>query len=317
MKTGVMKKKNYIISMILKSYSIIKKTLASLFLIFSLLNTINGQNYKFRHLGEDEGLHQSNVTSIIQDSIGFLWFGTEDGLYKYDGYNLKVFLSNPSDNYSLTDNFITTLLEDGNDIWIGTKNGLNKYSKQKNTFSRYLHNELDNNSINDNIIHKLIKDNNNRIWCGTEALNLYSRDNNNFIRIALPYNKSDPLTVPYVNSISEDSKGFLWISASNGLYKFDPANFEYLPFPFDKKLNEGFDSQSYYYFLEDSKQNYWIGSQTNGLFHIDNSKNKLYHFKHDPLNVYSISGNMINDIMIDVDNNLWISTTTGLSLLKS
>src|SRR4051794_29079206 len=91
------------------------------------------QYVKFDHLSTDAGLSHSNVTSILQDSRGFMWFGTEDGLNKYDGYKFIVYKNDPQKNNSLNNNHVNDIIEDNNgDLWIATsEGGLNKYDRQK------------------------------------------------------------------------------------------------------------------------------------------------------------------------------------------
>src|SRR5687768_15023470 len=94
------------------------------------------QNFKFEHLNTYDGLAQSNVLCILQDSRGFMWFGTSGGLNKYDGYNFTLYKNDSKDPHSISSNYITSIAEDANgDLWIGTWNGLNKYDRAKNLFT--------------------------------------------------------------------------------------------------------------------------------------------------------------------------------------
>src|ERR1700694_439722 len=82
------------------------------------------QHVKFRHMGTADGLSQSDVTCILQDSRGFMWFGTRDGLNKYDGYQFTVYKNNSGDEHTLANNFIMDMIEDAKGyIWIGTWGG--------------------------------------------------------------------------------------------------------------------------------------------------------------------------------------------------
>ena len=98
-----------------------------LFIFHSLL--FSKDELIFDHLTVDDGLSQSSVTCIFQDSKGFMWFGTQDGLNRYDGYNFKIFKNNPSDSMSLTNNFIFSIFEDQSEIlYIETQGGtLHRY----------------------------------------------------------------------------------------------------------------------------------------------------------------------------------------------
>src|SRR5258705_8471889 len=97
-----------------------------LFFLLAIGFYSNGQreNVKFAHLDINSGLSQSNVLCILQDSRGFIWFGTEDGLNKYDGYNFTVYKNDPEKNNSLSNSYINDIAEDNNgDLWIATLDG--------------------------------------------------------------------------------------------------------------------------------------------------------------------------------------------------
>ena len=92
---------------------------------------------KFEHLSLEQGLSQSAVICLLQDSRGFMWFGTEDGLSKYDGYDFVVYRHDPQDPQSLSDNFVESIYEDQSQVlWIGTRGGgLNQFDREKETFT--------------------------------------------------------------------------------------------------------------------------------------------------------------------------------------
>jgi len=113
-----------------------------IFLLFAVLGSFQSyaQGRRFLHLTTADGLPQNSVECFAQDSAGFLWIGTQDGLVRYDGYEMKVFRSNPEDSTSLSDNFITALsIDHEGDLWVGTRNGLNYYDREKNGFIKFYH----------------------------------------------------------------------------------------------------------------------------------------------------------------------------------
>ena len=108
------------------------------FCLFTLKSTGQEPDILFSHLTMDDGLSYNTVTSIFQDSKGFLWIGTSYGLNRYDGYNFKVFLPESSNPNSISSRSIITLCEDKNgSIWIGTTNGVNRYDWTTEKFYRY------------------------------------------------------------------------------------------------------------------------------------------------------------------------------------
>ena len=124
----------------------------------------------FEQIFLDHGLSQSIVKCILQDEIGFMYFGTEDGLNRYDGYNFTVIRNDPENLNSISYNDINTIFEDhlGN-IWIGTFNaGLNKYDPDNNMVTRFVNEPNNINSISHNNINAIIEDNDGAIWIGTD-----------------------------------------------------------------------------------------------------------------------------------------------------
>ncbi|MEO6330051.1 MAG: two-component regulator propeller domain-containing protein [Ginsengibacter sp.] len=117
------------------------------FFLFFLLNCIclcafpQKQNIKFEHLDINSGLSQNYIYCILQDSRGFMWFGTSDGLNKYDGYKFTIFKNNAKDNNSISNNFITGIVEDSKGIiWVSTRGGgLNRYDRETNKFTHFKH----------------------------------------------------------------------------------------------------------------------------------------------------------------------------------
>ncbi|MDP4764252.1 MAG: hypothetical protein NWR97_11360 [Salibacteraceae bacterium] len=99
----------------------------------------SAQDKRFRSITTKDGLPQNSVDVIVQDSLGFIWIGTQDGLARYDSYEMQVFRNEAQNPTSLSDNFITSLLVDSqNGLWVGTRNGLNYFDGKSNTFKRFL-----------------------------------------------------------------------------------------------------------------------------------------------------------------------------------
>jgi ligand-binding sensor domain-containing protein len=122
-------------------YLFIKKFTLCSALLFSVVlllnNEVSAQNkaVKFTSLTIENGLSQSDVKCIIKDHLGFMWFSTDDGLNRYDGYNFTIYRHNPKDPHSLPANNITRILEDkeGN-IWVGSGTGISEYNQNTNSF---------------------------------------------------------------------------------------------------------------------------------------------------------------------------------------
>jgi ligand-binding sensor domain-containing protein len=146
-----------------------KKNKFSLLLIYFLItftSVADSQTLPFGHISVEEGLSNSFVNCVIQDRTGFLWFGTDDGLNRFDGYELKVYRNNPDDKGSISENIIWALWEDySGNIWIGTKTGgLNKYDPVTDKFKHW---DLDSESTEEINITNLYEDSKRNIWIGT------------------------------------------------------------------------------------------------------------------------------------------------------
>ncbi|MEI6291109.1 MAG: two-component regulator propeller domain-containing protein, partial [Chloroflexota bacterium] len=165
---------------------------------------------RFSVLSLEEGLSQSVVNCILQDRLGFLWLGTQDGLNRYDGYNFKIYKPDPNDPNSISDGWINALYEDKNGfLWIGTaQGGLNKYDPLTGKFTRFQHNPKDDASLSIGEINAILEDNSGKLWVGTDTgLNRFDPTDGTFTRFQ--NNPDDPgsLSDNHVDAIFQDKQG--------------------------------------------------------------------------------------------------------------
>ena len=173
----------------------------------------------FEHISLEQGLSQSSVYAIAQDSLGFLWFGTQDGLDRYDGYSFKIFRNNPRDSTSVSYNYISRLMVDREgSLWVGTLGGgVSVYDQTTGRFAQYLHKPGDRSSLSSNKIHAIYQDREGTVWIGTEdGLNRFDPATGTFRRYLLHGNDSDTIRDDFVSSIFEDREGRFWIGSING-----------------------------------------------------------------------------------------------------
>ncbi|MCB0293426.1 MAG: histidine kinase, partial [Calditrichaeota bacterium] len=125
-------------------------------------------NIRFDRISIEDGLSQSTIYAILQDRQGFMWFGTQDGLNKFDGYRFTVYKNDPDDLTTIADNFIRAIYEDhdGN-LWIGTNGGLNRFDPNTETFTRFQHDPNDPHSLSDDIVRAIYEDEAGVMWLGT------------------------------------------------------------------------------------------------------------------------------------------------------
>ncbi len=284
----------------------------------SLLTKVKtGGQVKFENLSINDGLSQVTIYSILQDHRGFMWFGTRDGLNKYDGYHFTVYRHQPYDTTSLTHNKINALLEDHKGIiWVGTDNGLNIYNRELDCFQRLLNDSLNLLKVGHNIINTIYEDHGGNLWIGTEnGLYKINRDRNKSIIYKSVKNDSETLTDNHISVIFEDSQGALWIGTNSGLnYKLSGTE-KFLRFQHNLYNPNTICDNHIKDVHEDESGNIWIATG-NGLCMYDRKKNRFHTFKHSRYNKNSLPNNTINTILQDKKNILWLGTEFGLSLLN-
>ncbi len=287
-----------------------------LLLAISSFTFCQKKQLEFDHFKTNEGLSQSNVLCILQDSRGFMWFGTREGLNMYDGYKFTVYKNDSKNKNSISGNFISAIIQshDGN-IWIATwGGGLCKYNVEKDQFISYKHDEKNSSSISSDHINTVAEDNEGNIWAGTEdaGLNMLNTKTNQFVHYRHNKNNSGSLSDDYIRVAFQDSEHNFWIGTTNGgLNLFNAATKTFTRFQHDSKDNTSLSYNNVYTIFEDSKHRLWIGTDGGGLNLFDKTTNKFILFKNDITNTNSLPNNEVYAINEDRYHNLWIGTENG------
>lgn len=275
-------------------------------------------NLRFQHITTEQGLSQNTIDCIMQDSRGFMWFGTWNGLNRYDGYNFLVFKSE-NRQQGLSNNFIYSICEDNDgNIWAGTKNGLNKISHQTNAIENFYHARNERNSISDNCINAVYCDNQGSVWVGTAGSGLdkikTDKEDGKYLITHYRNDRSNPNSLPgnLVNAILQDKKGFLWVGTNEGLGWMNTATGKFNIFRNNPLYSNSISSNTIFSLFEDKAGIIWIGTN-NGLNRYDPMKGIFTHFLTDPDNPGSISHLTVNAISEDIDGNLLVGTLGGLN----
>lgn len=267
--------------------------------------TTVGQKLKFEHISIEDGLSQGTVNAVIQDAQGFLWFGTEDGLNRYNGYAFKIFKHDPDDANSLSNNFIWTLGEDhSGNLWVGTDGGgLNKFDPESETFTRYLHNPRDSTSLSDDSVQCIFVDSGGTVWIGTwgGGLNKYVPETNSFKRYSVRTNK--------VWAILQDSRGELWLGTDGaGLAQLEPASETFNYYVPDSERQIDSVSVVVTSIVEDRNDDLWIGTYGSGLCKFNYAAKTFAQYRHDPDDPHSISEDVVWALHEDSQGILWVGT---------
>ncbi|MCU7495690.1 MAG: GGDEF domain-containing protein [Ignavibacteria bacterium] len=268
---------------------------------------------KFSRISVDQGLSQSSVFSICQDKKGFLWFGTLEGLNKYDGYNFTVFRANQPAENSLSSSTIFKLYEDRQGtLWIGTLGGgLTRYNKDKENFTSYLNNPADPASLSNNNVRAIFEASDGKLWVGTNnGLNILDRKTGRFEHFFNNAQDLKSLSNNYVWSIYEDSRRQIWIGTYGGLNRYDPKTRGFIRYTYQEGQKNGLSNNYVWDILEDSKHRLWLGTN-NGLNLFDRNTNRFTVFKKNPADPSSISQNNIWRIFQDSKGLIWVGTLGG------
>jgi len=286
-------------------------------ILFILIVNLYAQDKEFRftHLTAEDGLSLSAVTKIIQDDKGFLWFGTYNGLNRYDGYNFKIFLPDHSDPNSISNHSIKALLKDSKGfIWVGTLDGLNRYDWKTGIFYKYRNNPRDPASLSYNNITSIFEDKSGTVWIGTsDGLNKYNRDKDNFTVIKKVSDRFSHTSLNTVASIEEDSKGNLWLGTWNGLTCMQKDGRIIKQFFSEKNDSAITDFEKISSLFEDSKNNLWIAINGRGISKYNNKTGKFTNYLSVPGNPNTLSNGNVTSIFEDNSGDLWIGTKDGLN----
>ncbi len=285
--------------------------LAFTYIGFFISNPVCGNSVVpiIKQLSINEGISNSRITTIFQDSRGFLWVGTQDGLNRYDGYEFREYKHDPLDSATISGNFIQSIIETPNgDIWVGTKdNGIAIWNRKTNSFSSLYSVLPENMQLSESDIHGMAE-NNGFVWAVTpnylvkisislDMIAEYNHYNNVF-----KSGRYNSYPVVFRND------GEVWIGSKDGLLIFDLKKEAFSKFQKDGIFLN--DDISTLMFAEDSTV--FIGSDK-GFKRIDLKTNDLSYIWAGNSQVGAVS---INCIARSIDDELWLGTQKGVELCK-
>lgn len=284
------------------------KAIAFIWLIFLPLIGLAQGDPVFDRIATKEGLSELNVFCIFQDSRGFIWVGTRYGLNRYDSHQFKVFLNDPKDSTTISNNFITDIAEDAQgNIWIATNGGgLNKYDRDRDSFVRFIYQNHNANSLTSNFLSKLTIDNHGKIWIGTQTsgLNTYNPKTKKFSSYVFNPKNQTGLSNNNILSLCKDSYNNIWIGTEKGgLNQYQPASNSFKKFQKADRPNS-ISANRINIVFEDSKKRLWLGTNDDGFDLFDPKTGTSKNFKcPGPVNrIMAISEDSHNSIWVGLDN---------------
>jgi diguanylate cyclase (GGDEF)-like protein len=230
-------------------------------------------SYLFSTLGTKDGLPNASVSGIVQDKTGYLWFGTQGGLARYDGYSFKLFERVPFDAASLPHNQVQTLYLDGGSLWVGTYGGLARLDLATERFKNYVHDPGDELSLSNDVVTCAARDSHGSLWVGTlSGLNRLDEPTGKFERFL--NDPADPRSLPanVVRALEVDGAGRLWVGTSGGgLALFDPESRTFRSYRKGAAGGRSLMSDYVMSIDEDSAGYLWLGTWYGGLSRFDPS----------------------------------------------
>ncbi len=269
----------------------------------------NAQRLQFRQLTPDHGLSSTWIESVLQDSRGFMWFGTKKGLNRYDAYTFAIYRHRASDTTSLGDSYAQAIHEDRQKtLWVGTSAGLSRYDRERDAF------------VNHRIVPKqtlavgAILDAGGILWIGTTR-GLYQFDR--VTGKATPYRATatGPATIAgEVIALFEDRKKHIWIGTrTEGARELDPLTGAVRSWRSDSASPGDLPrigANEVRSFVED-RGVVWVGMKAGGLDRIDHATGAVTHFQHDAANPHSLAINTVYALALDDSRGLWVGTENG------
>lgn len=291
-------------------------------------------NYHFEKLGVNEGLPHSDVLDIIQDSYGFIWIATTNGLCRYDGFNLVAYRHFNSEVYTLSGNRTLSLCATADSLMlVGTEgSGLNIYSTKYDNFKSYKHAPDQDNTISSNVVFEIFQSKSGQIWLGTDHgfdELILDGDNVSFRNIVF-----DELVVKQILEINES---LLWLATNQGIYEYDIGSGQYkvlfpdLIFNAVLRLKESevllgsysglflwngkelklINSSPVLSMVKDGESNLWVGTNGEGLLKMKIPSFQFIRFESNKSNPASLSHNELHSLYVDISGMLWIGTLGG------
>jgi diguanylate cyclase (GGDEF)-like protein len=268
---------------------------------------------RFDHLSLEQGLSQSTVQSILQDSKGYVWLATEDGLNRYDGLSFKVYRRDSMDPASLPSSFVWDIEEDASgNLWVATAAGLAKWERTTDRFVRL-------EALAGKHIRVLrFAPRQSALWIGTRDGGLERLDVGAGTLTPFAHDAADPgsLADDRVYALHVDGKDRLWVGTDGGLDRLEPGSRSFTHLASGSAVPSSPGENKVRVLREDDTGALWVGTSSGGLNRLDVATGRFERFRHDPNAAGSLAHDQVRAILQDADGRLWVGTGEGLDLFE-
>ena len=278
----------------------------------------------FEEITIADGLPEDSGSRAFEDYLGYLWLGTQNGLVKYDGYTMKVYLPEKDNVRSISNGYIVTIYEDKNkNLWIGTVDGLNKFNRASESFERFTINVDDTLNVDNNWVRCMFEDDSGRFWIGTHTgINLFDPEKGSFTYYYFidsdvrPYLKSarNKHKISINNIMKDPSTGkFLIATDINGLWTLDLEAKTLSKYPYDEKRYTEENIGCVQSFFKSNDDKIWIATD-NSLLRLDPFNNLLETFINFPRYAdeqYDKHNPFLGHVFQDKDGLVWCGFYRG------
>ena len=271
------------------------------------------------HLTTADGLPQGTVYATLQDSQGFVWLATEDGLVRYDGHELVRYARLPTGRGGLSGNYIFQMIEDAHrDLWIAVKDGgVALWHRDTNRFTFIRHSDTDPRSLASDAVRALVLDARGRIWIGTSdaGIDILEPATGRIEHLRHDANNPDSLVSDKILTLSFDRSGTLWAGTRQGLDRWQPQQRAFAHIRHENGIPGSLSGNLVSRVIEDREGFVWVGTLDGGLNRLDRNGRVVESFRHNSLDPDSLAHDDVRALLEDPAGRLWIGTEDGLDLL--